>query len=154
LVLKCWRYSERSKIKIATSNWSKIIFIYNISTTTLSMAYSIMTPSIKRLFATISTIDNHINNTHSLVWYNVTRELLHNSMRNYEIWQKLLRFHKTNKISWNFIVIILCFDSVAMYFVDFQFRSWYFWKLTAKFHFFRTDLKFQRFELGYAMAKV
>ncbi len=31
--------------------------------------------------------------------------------------------------------IILCFHSVAMYFVDFQFRLRYFWKMTGKFQF-------------------
>ncbi len=55
-------------------------------------------------------------------------------MRNCEIFQKLMRFHKTNDISQNFSGIILCFCSVAMYFVDFQFSFRYFQKMTAKFH--------------------
>jgi len=68
-----------------------------------------------------------------------------NLMRNSKILQKLMKFHKTNKISWNFIGIILCFHTVVMYFVDFWFRFLCFQKLTANFWFRQNRLKILKF---------
>ncbi len=42
--------------------------------------------------------------------------------------------------------IILCFHSVAMYFVDFQFCFRYFWKMTAKFWFCSNRFKILKFQ--------
>ncbi len=70
-------------------------------------------------------------------------KLLQNLMRNCEILWKLTQFHE---ISWYFIGIILCFRSVAMYFVDFQFPFRCFWKLTAKFRFHLNRFKILKFQ--------
>ncbi len=55
--------------------------------------------------------------------------LLQNLMRNYKILLTLMKFHESNKISQNFIVILLCFHLVLMYFIDFCFRFQCFQKL-------------------------
>jgi hypothetical protein len=68
--------------------------------------------------------------------------LLPNLMINCDILQKLTRFHKTNNISWHFRVILLCFCSVWMYFVDF----WYFWKMIAKFWFHSNRFEILKFQ--------
>jgi len=54
-------------------------------------------------------------------------------------------FHDTNEISQNFIGIILCFHSVAMYYLDFRFGFRYFQKLNAKFQFHLNRLKISKF---------
>ncbi len=79
--------------------------------------------------------------------------LLQNLMRNCEILQKLTKFHDTEEMSWNFIGIVLCFRSVAMYLVQFRFRFWCFQKLTAKFQFHSN--RFENFKVSnLVMAKV
>ncbi len=49
--------------------------------------------------------------------------LLQNLTRNYEILQKLMRFHETNESSQNFLDIILCFHWVEMYLAAFTFHD-------------------------------
>jgi len=73
--------------------------------------------------------------------------LLPNLTRKCEILQKLMIFHGSNDISWNFSGIIPCFHSVAMYFEDFWFSFWYFRKMTAKFWFCSNRLKILKLEL-------
>ncbi len=71
--------------------------------------------------------------------------LLPNLMRNCKILQKLMRFHKTNNIWWNFCGIVLCFHSFVMYFVDFWFCFWFFQKMIAKFWFHLNRFKISKF---------
>jgi hypothetical protein len=73
--------------------------------------------------------------------------LLPNLMTNCDIlqWDLLMRFHKTNNISWNFSSITLCFCKVAKYFVDFWFHFRYFWKMTEKFWFYLKRYEISKF---------
>ncbi len=59
---------------------------------------------------------------------------------------KIVRFHKTNNISWNFSSITLGFHEVSKYFVDFRFCFGYFRKLTPKFWFCMYRLKILKFQ--------
>jgi hypothetical protein len=66
--------------------------------------------------------------------------LLPNLTRNFKSLQK------SNDISCNFSgIIILCFHSVAMYFVDIRFCSQYFQKMPAKFQFHSNRFKNLKF---------
>ncbi len=71
--------------------------------------------------------------------------LLLNLMRNSEILHELMRFHKANDISQNFIGITLDFHEIAKYFVDFWFRFWYLQKMTAKFWFLSNRFEISKF---------
>jgi hypothetical protein len=66
-----------------------------------------------------------------------------NIVRNCEIFQYFMRFHKTNDISWNFSGITLGFREVAKYFVHYWFCFRCFQKMTAKFW-----LHLNRFEIS------
>ncbi len=57
-----------------------------------------------------------------------------------------MRFHKTNEISQNFSGVVLCFCSVAMYFVDFRVCFRYFKKMTAKFQFCSNKFEILKFQ--------
>ena len=71
--------------------------------------------------------------------------LLQNLMRNWESLRKLTTFNDYTEILWNFIGIILCFRSVAMYLVEFRFCFWCFQKLTAKFQFHSDRFEISKF---------
>ncbi len=57
-----------------------------------------------------------------------------------------MRFHETNKISWNFSGLTLGFCEVSNYFVNFWFCFRYFQKMTPKFQFHSYRLKILKFE--------
>ncbi len=75
----------------------------------------------------LAIFPSHFNNI-----YLKSFRLLQNLSKNNKILRKSMIFHKTNVIHKK-IVIKLCFCSLTMYFVDFRFRFWYFWKSTIKF---------------------
>ncbi len=65
----------------------------------------------------------------------------------YQIWQEIVRFYNSSwDFTWDFSGIILCSHSVVMYFVDFLFCSWYFWKMTAKFRLHSKIFKISNFQ--------
>ncbi len=64
-----------------------------------------------------------------------------------------MRFHETNNISQNFSGKTVGFCEISKYFVDFQFRFWYFQKMTAKFQFLSNISKLQSFTLLIAKVK-
>ncbi len=71
--------------------------------------------------------------------------LLQNLMRNGMILQQLMRFHKTNDISWNFSGITLGFHEVLNYFLDIWFCFRYFQKMTSKLQFLLNWFKISKF---------
>ncbi len=95
-----------------------------------------------------TTFPSHFNNI-----YLKSFRLSQNLTRNYKILQILTKFHETNKTSWIFLGIRLCFCSFEMYFVDFCFCFRCFRKLSAKFLFCSDLLKIFKVS-NLAMAKV
>ncbi len=95
----------------------------------------------------LTVFPSHFNN----IFFKSFRLLL-NLTRNCEILQKLMRFHETNDIKWNFSAIILCFCSVGMHFVDIRLLS-VLLKDTAKFQFHSKRFKILKF-WTWAMVKV
>ena len=89
----------------------------------------------------LTVFPSHFNNIYCTYF-----GFLQNLMRNYEILWKLTKFNKTNDILWNCIGMILCFCSVAMYFVDFRFHFQCFWNLTAKFWFHSDRFEILKFQ--------
>ncbi len=92
--------------------------------------FSVHEQKLMKLSQHLTVFPSHFNNI-----FLKSFRLLPNLKRNCEILQYLMRFHETNDISGNFSSIILGIRDVVKYFVDFRFRIWYFWKMTAKFQF-------------------
>ncbi len=74
--------------------------------------------------------------------------LLQNSMKNYEILWKLMKFHKTNEISLTFLVSYFAFIQFWCTLLTFAFTIGAFKSWLQNFHLIQIDCKFQNFGLG------
>ncbi len=85
----------------------------------------------------LTVFPSHFNN----IFLKSFRHLLRNCI----ILQYLMRFHKTNDISWHFSGITLGFHEILKYFVDFQFCLKYLRNMIEKFQLLLNRFKISKF---------
>ncbi len=100
--------------------------------------FSVYEQKLTKLSQNVTVFPSHLKNI-----FLKSFVLLQNLRRNCKILQKLMRFHKTNEISWSFSGIILSFAELQCTLLTFSFIFG-----TFNFGFVQTDSKFWSFKLG------